>query len=125
MEINRKEVLIFVYNADSTLKAAAEDFITRIIAPSKYSCNLCMVTHGTMAMKSPWKAFLDTLPNEKEFLHRDEFYEKYPEHKDMALPSILTGANGNFEILINAEEIDGVKDMGELKNILIEKLGVK
>ncbi len=114
--------IIFVYNSDATLKAAAEDFITRIVTPSKYACNLCMVTYGAVAMKSPWRDFLDSLPNEKTFLHRDEFHKKYPHHTDTALPVILTESEDGLNILVNAEEIEGVSDMEGLKKILLEKL---
>ena len=114
--------LVFVYNADATLKAAAEDFITRIVAPDTYACNLCMVTYGAVAMKSPWRTFLDTLPNEKTFLHRDQFHKKYPHHTTIALPVILTNSGTDLEVLVNAEEIESVTDMEGLKKILLEKL---
>ena len=114
--------LTFVYNADSTLKAAAGDFITRIVAPSKYPCNLCMVTYGALSMKSPWQKFLNTLPNEKIFLHRDEFHKKYPQYKDIVLPVILTGPSHDLKVFIDAEEIDGIKNTEELKKLLAERL---
>jgi len=115
--------LVFVYNADSTLRAAAEDFITRIVAPDTYACNLCMITYGSVSMKTPWRAFLDSLPNEKIFLHRDEFHKKYPHYADSVLPAIfLSDSDSGLNILMSADEINGVADMEALKKLLTEKL---
>ena len=114
--------LVFVYNADSTLKAAAIDFVTRFVAPNKYSCNLCMVTYGPVREKQPWRKFLDTLPNKKVFLHRDEFLKKYPEHKNIKLPVIFTDFSGKLEVLVEAQEINQVKDAEGLIKLLTKKL---
>ena len=114
--------LTFVYNADSSLMAAAEDFITRIVAPDKYACNLCMITYGPVSMRTPWRAFLDSLPNEKIFLHRDEFHKKYPNSIDIALPAVLADSAGGFEVVVSADEINHVTDAEALKKILTGKL---
>jgi len=114
--------LTFVYNADSTLIAAAEDFITRIVAPGTYACNLCMITYGPVSMRTPWRAFLDSLPNEKIFLHRDEFHKKYPNSINIALPAVLADSAGDFEVVVSADEINNVTDAEALKKLLMEKL---
>ena len=119
---NANDTLVFVYNSDGTLKAAAVDFVTRFIAPDKYSCNLCMVTHGLMFEKQSWRTFLDTLPNKSIFLHRDEFLKQYPEYRDIKLPVILTDSGEKLETLVSAEEIRAVKDLEELKKLITEKL---
>ena len=119
---NTNDTLVFVYNSDGTLKAAAVDFVTRFIAPDKYSCNLCMVTHGLMFEKQSWRTFLDTLPNKSIFLHRDEFLKQYPEYRDIKLPVILTDSGEKLETLVSAEEIRAVKDLEELKKLITEKL---
>lgn len=114
--------LVFVYNADATLAAAASDFATRLFAPEKYACNLCMVTYGPLTMKSPWKEFLETFPHKKTFLHRDEFKERYPARTDTPLPVIFAVSGENFDVVLNAEEINRAKNWQELKEALLVKL---
>lgn len=122
MKIKNNNTLVFVYNADSTLKSAAIDFVTRFTTPDKYSCNLCMVTHGPIFEKKSWRKFLKTIPNEKIFLHKDEFVERYPEHKNMKLPVILADLDDTLQTLVSAEEINKIQGTEELKKLIIEKL---
>lgn len=115
-------VIVFVYNADSTLAGAAGDFVTRIFSPKNYSCNLCMVTYGSFKMKTPWKKFLETIPNEKVFLHRDEFFKAYPRYKKASLPAVFIKKDNALEVLISTKEINAIKNWKELKILLISKL---
>lgn len=117
-----KNKLIFVYNADSSVFAQVSDAIKKIATPDKYQCNLCMVTYGTVSMKDEWKEFLGTLSCEKEFLHRDEFHEKFPEWKEEKLPVIFITQNDILNILISSEEINKQKNITDLKNIISAKI---
>ncbi|MCH7883320.1 hypothetical protein IIA95_02815 [Patescibacteria group bacterium] len=122
MKVTNNDTLVFVYSSDATLKAAAVDFVTRLVAPDKYSCNLCMVTYGPVFQKQSWREFLDTLPNKKIFLHRDEFLKQYPEYRNVKLPAILTGSEGKLETFVSAEEINKIEDLEGLKKLITEKL---
>ncbi|MDP3956265.1 MAG: hypothetical protein Q8Q18_03425 [bacterium] len=117
-----KNKLIFVYNADSSVFAQVSDAIKKIAAPNKYECNLCMVTYGSVSMKDEWKEFLSTLFFEKEFLHRDEFHEKYPELKEEKLPAIFISKNNILNLFISSEEINKQKNVTDLKNIISAKI---
>ena len=117
---NANDTLVFVYNSDGTLKAAAIDFVTRFVAPDKYSCNLCMVTYGLVFEKQSWRTFLDTLPNKNIFLYRDEFLKQYPEYRNLKLPVILTDSGEKLETLVSAEEIQTVEDLEGLKKLITE-----
>ncbi len=117
-----KNKLIFIYNADSSVFAQVSDAIKKIAAPNKYECNLCMVTYGTVSMKDEWKEFLGTLLFEKEFLHRDEFREKYPESKEEKLPAIFVSKNNILNLLISSEEINRQRSVTDLKNIISAKI---
>ena len=66
-------------------------------------------------MKDEWKAFLETLPFEKEFLHRDEFQKEHPEFKNIRLPAIYISQRNVLDILVSAEEINMQKDIAGLK----------
>lgn len=120
--IDPKAALVFVYNADSGLFSAATDFIKRIATPDKYECNLCMVTYGSVKMKSPWKDYLETIPNKKYFLHRDEFLKKFPEYSTIPLPVIFVQNDSNLDVLVSAEEINSTKNLPSMKKLLQDKI---
>jgi len=78
--------LVFVYNADSGLFEAMTDAIHKVVAPMTQNCNLCALTYQVAWMKPVWSSFVNHLGVAVEFLHRDEFREKYP-HEDAEFPS--------------------------------------
>ncbi len=116
--------LIFVYNADSTLLAQISDGITKILAPNKYQCNLCMLTYGSLSMKEEWRLFLETLPFEKEFLHKDEFKSKFPQLNDTKLPVIFIKEGEEIKVLITNDEISQQKTILQLKELITGRLVV-
>lgn len=120
--MNSAPELIFVYNADQSLVAAARDFVTRILAPENYSCNLCMVTYGPLTIRHPWSAFLDTLHHKKTFLHRDEFRKQYLAYAGTPLPAVFAASQSGLKVLLGADEINRVKHWEELKKLLLSKL---
>lgn len=50
----------------------------KVLRPSTYQCNLCAITYGAFNMRKEWKSFIDSIPMETIFLHKDEFSKKYP-----------------------------------------------
>ena len=120
--LKNKDKLIFVYNADSSVFSQVSDAVKKIVTPSKYECNLCMVTYGAISMKDEWKEFLDALLFEKEFLHRDEFQKQYPELKSTKLPAIFISQNNTLSVLVSADEINIQKNIDGLKNIINGKI---
>lgn len=122
MSLNKNDTLLFVYNADSTFFAQVSDFARKVIAPQTYKCNLCMITYGLFEMKDEWKEFVDTLPQRKIFLHRDEFVKKYPEQSKIPPPAIFVISNGSLNELVTAQEINQEKDIAGLKKLLLLKI---
>ena len=114
--------LVFVYNADSDLFSQMKNFFTKIVSPKKYQCNLCAITYGPISMKDTWKNFLDTLPQEKIFLHKDEFQIKYPKHKDVVLPAIFIEDNSELVTLISSNEINAQKNFSQLEELIKDRL---
>lgn len=107
--------LILVYNADSTLFAAASDFVKKLTNPDEYECNLCKVTYGASTMKSPWKAYLDSLPCKVSFYHRDDFRRSFPDETSVSFPSILVRTtDGALHELVPASSINTAKTVDEL-----------
>ena len=117
-----KDKLIFVYNVDSSVFSQVSGAVKKIVTPSKYECNLCMITYGTVSMKDEWREFLDTLPFEKEFLHRDEFQKQYPELESIKLPTIFISQNNTLNPLVSADEINMQKNIDLLRNIINGKI---
>ncbi len=116
---NMKE-LLFVYNADSSPIAQFTDLFIKLFAPKKYSCNLCLVTYGILRMKRTWKVFVDQLPHDVRFLHRGEFRDRYGDDSD--LPAAFIVGNDELVPFITAREIDGVRSVGELIELVKQKL---
>jgi len=114
--------LIFVYNADSSVFSQVSDAVKKVVTPSKYECNLCMITYGAISMKDEWREFLDALPFEKEFLHRDEFQKQYPELESTKLPAIFISKNNALSLLVSADDINMQKNVDGLKNIINGKI---
>ena len=113
------EKLVFVYNADTALTAVIADFAIKLIAPKSYDCNLCMVTYGAFSMKPEWKKFIRELPYTVEFLHRNEFRERY--HDDTPLPAAFRLDEGNPVLLISAEEMNRLRSVEELKALVLAR----
>ncbi len=116
---NMKE-LLFVYNADSSPIAQFTDLFIKLFAPKKYSCNLCLVTYGILRMKRTWKVFVDQLPHDVRFLHRGEFRDRYGDDSD--LPAAFIVGNDELVPFITAREINGVRSVGELIELVKQKL---
>lgn len=113
---------IFVYNADGNFFAGLTDFAHKIISPQTYACSLCKITYGNFAMKNEWKQFLAGLPQQKTFLHRDEFHRHYPQFADVVLPAILVRQGESIKVLVPAEEINGQHDIQQLKDLIGSKV---
>ncbi|MEP3050741.1 MAG: hypothetical protein ABJP48_13340 [Erythrobacter sp.] len=113
MDRNNTRLLI-VYNADGGILNALVHAVHKTVFPATYPCSLCAVTYGTVSMRKIWKKFLDNLPMEKVFHHRDDFAAEYPGHS-FPLPAILirTGEN-EPELLLGPEQLDLMTDVSEL-----------
>ncbi len=112
--------LLFVYNADSGLFNTLTDIAHKIFAPETYECNLCAITYGNFTVRAEWKEFLETLPCELEFLHRDEFARQYG--LATPLPAVFRRDGDRLEPFIAAAEINACTTMDDLKRLITERL---
>lgn len=111
---NAKDRLILVYNANGGLMNGLRDSIWKAFRPSTYPCSLCALTFGWFTMYRPWRDFLDSLPHEKVYLHKDEIGQAFPELK-IALPAILVFEGSQHpEVLVSAAELDALPDLNAL-----------
>ena len=115
--------IIFVYNADSGRINTLLDIGHKIIRPDTYSCNLCSLTHGVFSEKEAWRRYRKATRHELEFLHKDEFEEKYGKDKGYSYPVILkTGEDGTrLDVLLSPEEINVLSGLEELMSRLPEE----
>ena len=113
--------IVFVYNADSGVFNLLSDIAHKIFSPATYACNLCAITHSNFGMKKEWKAYLDSLPNPLEFLHADEFREKY-KRENVSLPAIFAEENGALTEIAGADRINRSKSIDDLKALLETRL---
>lgn len=106
--------LLFVYNADSGVLSSLKDTVHKAVSPNTYQCNLCKVTFGPVSMKDEWKAFIESLPYDVAFLHRDEFHRQYQKQKDVELPAVFADSDVGLTLLIPHTEINKAQSVKEL-----------
>ena len=103
--------LIFVYNADSGLMNTLMDIGHKALSPQTYECNLCDLTFGLLKEHKQWKQFREASNTEMEFLHRDEFEQKYG--RTLEYPVILKKDN-DLSVAIAQAELNQIKTLNEL-----------
>ena len=111
--------LVFVYNADSGIMNGMFDFFHKIVSPSSYSCDLCLITHSHTGMRKAWRNYLESLKIEKDYLHKDEFKLLYPNYASVKLPAIFLAENELTQI-ITSKDLENT-DLSKLISLLQEK----
>lgn len=116
-----KQVLVFVYNAESGLFNTLSDVAHKILSPETYACNLCALTHTAFGMRRDWKEFLESLDARLEFLHADELRSRYG-MTGLALPAILRKRGATPEEFVDAAAINSCRTLDELKRLITVRL---
>ncbi|MCI5227455.1 MAG: GTPase [Candidatus Electrothrix sp. AX2] len=115
--------IIFVYNAESGPINTLLDIGHKFLRPDTYSCALCSLTHGVLREKEAWQQYRAATEHELEFLHKDEFEEKYGKRAGQTYPVILRSSasedlnedlNKDLEVLLATEEINALAGLEEL-----------
>jgi membrane protease subunit (stomatin/prohibitin family) len=118
---SNSRILVFVYNADSGAMNLVKDFWKKMLKPSSYECNLCMQTFGTFGVKKDWKKFINSINIETEFIHKDEFEEKY-DILDAKFPSAYLNKNGKLTLIISSDEMNSAKSLDEMEALVLSKI---
>lgn len=118
--MSHRSALLFVYNADSGLFNTLADIGHKIFSPATYGCALCTLTHGYFQERRQWRAFVDGLGCDCEFLHRDQFIERYPRDQT-ALPAVFLQRNGVLECCIDATTLKGCNDLEALQALVMRR----
>lgn len=105
---------IFVYNSDGTVLSLVKDTAHKVVSPDTYPCNLCRIIYPGVTMQEDWRKFIQSLPHEVIFLHRDEFRKRYPNQKSIQLPAVFTERASDVALFVPHTEINKTKNIGEL-----------
>ena len=112
--------LIFIYNAKSGLVNEFLDFAHKIVSPSTYNCNLCAISYGNFSMNKKWSDYISSLPVKSTFTYKDKV-SKYG-YDNIKLPSIIFQDKSKSKVIISSEEINKLKKIDQLINILSDRL---
>ena len=112
--------LIFVYNAKSGMVNELLDFAHKIVSPSTYNCNLCAISYGNFTMKKKWSDYISSLPVRSTFTYKDKVSEYG--YNNIELPSIIFRNGSRSKVIISSEEINKLKKIDQLINILSDRL---
>ena len=116
--------LVFVYNADSGVFNTLTDIAHKLISPSTYQCDLCSITHGVFRERDQWRNFIESLPVEVAFFHRDEFLERYSKDTgQLSFPCVLMEEGGHYSQLIDRNEISQCDSADCLSALVRQRLG--
>ena len=105
--------IIFVYNANRGFVNSMLDIGHKVISPKSYECNLCNMTYGVVSEREEWKEFRESSKDDLEFLHKDEFEEKYKEKREYPIILKINDENGLDE-LISKDDLNKMKNVNEL-----------
>ena len=112
--------LIFIYNAKSGIVNEFLDFAHKIVSPSTYNCNLCALSYGNFTMKKKWSDYISSLPVRSTFTYKDKVSEYG--YDNIKLPSIIFKDKSKSEVIISSVEINKLKKIDQLINILSDRL---
>lgn len=118
---SNKQKLLFVYNADSGIINTVKDYFHKIVKLSTYQCNLCSLTFNNLGMINTWKEFINDLELDVEFLHKDEFENKY-HLKNVQFPAGFLRKGSDIKPLISDNEINKCKTLDDLMALVSNKI---
>ena len=103
--------LVFVYNAESGWLNALKDAIHKTFKPSSYPCSLCALTYGSVSEKNVWRSFRQLSKIDMEFLHIDEFENKY--QQSFKYPVVLQH-HEILEVVLTPQQLDQIDSVETL-----------
>jgi len=112
--------LLFVYNADSGLFNTLADIGHKLLSPDTYACDLCALTHGYFSEKGQWREFVESLDLECEFLHRDQFRQRYPSDTT-PLPAIFRKTRNAIHPCIDSQQLRDCSSLEQLHELIREQ----
>lgn len=109
--------LIFVYNAETGLFNTLADIGHKMFSPNTYPCSLCILTHGYFKQRTSWRSFIENLPIESLFMHRDEFQQSY-RHIKSPLPAVFMQQGDDVKLCVTAASLGECEKLEDLQNLI-------
>ena len=114
--------VIFVYAVDGGLFNTVTHYVHKVVSPKTYPCNLCALTNDMLGTKREWAQFIRGLGVKTEFLHRDEFIERYPTAKQ-SFPAVFISTEGlEPKELVTSKELNECPDLAGLISLVSERV---
>ena len=99
--------LAMVYDADGGLAGEARYVIGHLLGRAE--CALCDITHGSLRRKATFDELLAGLAVPVDVVHRNEQTAEVAAVTDGRLPCVAAQVNGEWSVLISAEELHACK----------------
>ena len=114
--------VIFVYAVDGGLFNMLTDYVHKVVSPKTYPCNLCALTNDMLGTRREWAQFIRELGVKTEFLHRNEFVERYPTAQQ-SFPAVFSSTGGaEPKVLVTSAELDACPDLAGLISLVGERV---
>ncbi|ETV24897.1 hypothetical protein APA73_00605 [Pseudomonas aeruginosa] len=111
--------LVFVYNGDSGLVNGVMHYLHKRISPQTYPCQLCGIIYDGLSLNRDWLAFVKALQVPTEYLHRDEYANRYGA-TSLAWPAVLLHDERELlAVVLSAEQFADIHNLDDLQ----ERLG--
>lgn len=112
--------VVFVHNEDNGLINSIKNISYKLFKKEKDGCNLCTVIFKRKNDKKLWQTFTKNLKVDFQYIRRDRFLNQY--HRNDGFPVVYLIAADAMTVLISKEKLDAVKDVQELKELMIDRL---
>ncbi len=120
--MDKNSGLVFVYNADRGFFNLMADISHKVLSPSTYPCNLCLLTHSAFSMRKEWRDFLAKIKPPLTFLHRDEFRKEFKLEDDLPAIYIKDLRTYNLRPFLDAPTLKTLTGLEDLKQMISDKL---
>lgn len=112
--------LVFVYNGDSGLVNGLMHYLHKRISPDSYPCQLCGLIYDGMSVKQDWLRFVQSLDIATEFLHRDEYRQRYGD-SHLAWPAVLLHDGAvRKAVVLSAQDFASIPSLEALQQRLAD-----
>ena len=112
--------LFFIYNANSTTTGRLFGAIHKIVSPSTYDCELCILSHHYFGARKIWTEFVESARVPVRIYYKDQFKQKFEE--EIEFPAVMSYDNSSLNCILGRKELSSINDLNELFVLLREKV---
>jgi hypothetical protein len=112
--------VIFVHNDDNGVINSIKSISRKFFKKENDGCNLCTVIFKGKNNKQAWNAFTKNLKIDFQYMRRNLFLKQF--HRNDDFPVVYLAVADAMTVLISKEKLNVVKDVQELKELMIDRL---